>query len=92
MDIVSLYPNIPHREGLVFLCKLLEIRFNKQISGDTLAELGEVVFRNVVFEFDKKNFKQKRGTAIRMKFGLLYAICFIENFEELESFGKKPIV
>ena len=91
MNVVSLYPNIPHEECLVFLCKLFEIRLNKQISSDILAELGEVVLRNVIFEFDEKTFTQKRGTAIRTKFAPPYAIFFIEDFEELESFGKKPI-
>ena len=74
MDVVCLYPNIPHGEGIVFLCKLLESKLNKQISSHTLAELGEVVLGNVMFEFDEKTFKQKRETAIRTKFAPPYAI------------------
>ena len=60
MDVAGLYPNIPHGEGLASLYKFLETRENKQISSDTLAELAEIVF-----EFDFKTFKQKRGTAVR---------------------------
>ena len=41
MDVVGLYPNIPHGEGLASLYKFLETRENKQISSDTLAELAE---------------------------------------------------
>ena len=51
MDLVGLYCNIPHGEGLVSLYKFLETRENKQISSDTLAELAEIVF-----EFDLKTF------------------------------------
>ena len=36
MDVVGLYPNIPHWEGLASLYKLLETRDNKQILSDTL--------------------------------------------------------
>ena len=42
MDVVGLYPNIPHGEGLASLYKFLETRENKQISSDTLAELAEI--------------------------------------------------
>ena len=35
MDVVGLYPNIPHGEGLTSHRKFLETRDNKQISSDT---------------------------------------------------------
>ena len=71
MDVVGLYPNIPHGEGLASLRRFLETRDNKQISSDTLTELAEVVLKNNIFEFDEKTFKQKRGTAIGTKLHLL---------------------
>ena len=40
MDVVGLYPNIPHEEDFASLCKFLETRDIKQISSDTLAELA----------------------------------------------------
>ena len=80
MDVVGLYPNIPHGEGLASLYKFLETRENKQISSDTLAELAEIVLKNNIFEFDEKTFKQKRGTATGTKFAPPYAILFIGNF------------
>ena len=46
MDVVGLYPNIPHGEGLASLRRFLETRDNKQISSDTLTELAEVVLKN----------------------------------------------
>ena len=45
MDVVSLYPNIPHGEGLASLHRFLETRDNKQISSDTLTEFAEVVLK-----------------------------------------------
>ena len=94
MDVVGLYPNIPHGEGLASLRRFLETRDNKQISSDTLTELAEVVLKNNIFEFDEKTFKQKRGTAIGTKFAPPYAILFMADFEEemLESFEKKPMI
>ena len=94
MDVVGLYPNIPHGEGLDSLRRFLETRDNKQISSDTLTELAEVVLKNNIFEFDEKTFKQKRGTAIGTKFAPPYAILFMANLEEkmLEGFEKKPMI
>ena len=94
MDVVGLFPNIPHGEGLASLRWFLETRDNKHIASDTLTELAEVVLKNNIFEFDEKTFKQKRGTAIGTKFAPPYAILFMADFEEkmLESFEKKPMI
>ena len=94
VDVVGLYPNIPHGEGLDSLRRFLETRDNKQISSDTLTELAEVLLKNNIFEFDEKIFKQKRGTAIGTKFAPPYAILFTANLEEkmLEGFEKKPMI
>ena len=94
MDVVGLYPNIPHGEGLASLYKFLETRENKQISSDTLSELTEIVLKNNIFEFDEKIFKQKRGTAIGTKFAPPYAILFMTDLEEklLKMFEKKPMI
>ena len=78
MDVVGLYPSIPHGEGLASHSEFLKTRDNKQISSDTLAEHAHVVLKYNIFEFDEKAFKQKRGT----------------DFEEkmLESFEKKNMI
>ena len=54
MNVVGLYPNIPHGEGLASLHRFLETRDNKQVSSDTLTEIAEVVLKNNIFEFDEK--------------------------------------
>ena len=45
-------------------------------------ELAEIVLKNNIFEFVKKNFKHLRGTAIGIKFAPPYAILFMTNLEK----------
>ena len=85
MDVVGLYPNIPHAEGLTSLYKFLETKENKYILSDTSAELVKIVLKINIFEFDEKTFKQKSGTAIGMKFAPTYAILFIADLKEKMS-------
>ena len=82
VDVVGLYPNIPHEEGLSALRKRLDNRKEKYISTDTLCDLAEVVLKNNIFKFSKKIFKQKRGTAIGTKFAPPYSILFMAELEE----------
>ena len=67
MDVVGLYPNIPHEESLSPLRKRFECRKEKYVSNDTVIDLEEVVLRNNIFTFGKKTLKQKQGTAIGTK-------------------------
>ena len=55
VDVVDLYPNIPHKEGLSALRKRLDNRMEKYISSDTLCDLAEVVLKNNIFKFGKKH-------------------------------------
>ena len=61
MDVVGLYPNKPHEDGLSALRKRLETRKEKYISTDTIIDLAEVVFRNNIFTFEKKTLEQNTG-------------------------------
>ena len=54
IDVVGLYPNIPHDEALGFLSVFLDSRVDKQVTTDTLIELGELVLKNNIFEFTCK--------------------------------------
>ena len=82
VDVVGLYPNIPHEEGLSALRKRLDNRMEKYISSDTLCDLAPVVLKNNIFKFGKKTLKQKRGTAIGTKFAPPYSILFMAELEE----------
>ena len=68
IDVVGLYPNMPHDEGLAFLRTFLDSRVEKQVTTNTLIELAEVVLKNNVYEFSDKTYKQICGTAIGTKF------------------------
>ena len=56
-DIAGLYPNMPHGEDLSTLQNCLELRRDKKVSISTLVEPAEIVLKNNVFTFGKKNFK-----------------------------------
>ena len=46
MDVVGLFPNIPHEEGLSTLRKRLDESDKKEVSADTLVQLAELVLKN----------------------------------------------
>ena len=82
IDVVGLYPNIPHDEGLAFLKDFLDSRVEKQVTTDTSIELAELVLKNNIFEFSDKTYKQICGTAIGTKFAPPYAVLFMAALEE----------
>ena len=60
IDVVGLYPNIPHEEGLSAFREQLDNRTEKYISSDTLCDLAEVALKNNIFKFGKKKIKAKK--------------------------------
>ena len=87
VDVVGLYPNIPHEDGLAALKKALDNREDKSLSTESLLELSECVLRNNIFEHNDHYFKQLRGTAIGTKMAPPYAILFMADLED--SFSAK---
>ena len=51
VDVVGLYPNIPHGEVLSALRERLDLRQEKDVTTSTLVELAEVVLKNNIFTF-----------------------------------------
>ena len=94
IDVVGLYPNIRHEEGLAALRKALETREDKNISTDRLVDLAECVLKNNIFQHNERQFRQKQGTAIGTKMAPPYAIIFMAELEEmlLSSYVRKPLV
>ena len=68
VDVVGLYPSIPHGEGLDAVREALDRRENPDVATDTLAGLASLVLENNYFEFNDKFYRQKLSTAI----GTLY--------------------
>ena len=94
VDVVGLYPSIPHDEGLKAMRAALDKRAKKDVSTDSLCELAEIVLKNNIFEFDEKTYRQLRGTAIGTKMAPPYAILFLAELEEgfLKNRKLKPEV
>ena len=76
MDVTVLYPNVPHEEGLRSLKEALDKRVDQSVPTDFLVWL----MRNS-FEWDKKLYIQKDGTAIGTRAVCLWAISKSKLFE-----------
>ena len=50
IDVVGLYPNIPHDEGLIAIRKAADLRKDKRISIEAVIELVECILKNNIFE------------------------------------------
>ena len=59
IDLVGLYPNIPHDEGLEAVRRTLKKRSNPAIPTDPTVDLAEFVLKNNNFEFDGRHFFTK---------------------------------
>ena len=81
LDVVGLYPNIPHDEGLEALRRTLNERSNPVIPTDHIVDLAELVLKNNNFEFEGSHFLQKRGTAIGTRMAPAYANLFMHHLE-----------
>ena len=82
IDVVGLYPNIQHDEGLIAMRKALDLRKDKRISTESLIDFAECILKNIIFEHNLSFYKQLRGTAIGTKIAPPYAIIFLGNLEE----------
>ena len=94
IDVVVLYPNIPHKDGLEAIRNALDKRKDQTISTDSLILLAECVLKNNVFEHNMRYFKQLNGTAMEIKFVPPYVILFMGYLEDkiLNSLVEKPLV
>ena len=82
IDVVDLYPNIRHDEGLITMRDALDLRKDKRNSTESLIELAEYVLKNNIFEHNLSFYKQLRGTAIGTKMAPPYAIVFLGDLEQ----------
>ena len=82
IDVVGLYPNIPHKEGLEAIRKALDKREDQTISTDSLILLAECVLKNSVFEHNLRYFKQLHGTAVGTKLAPPYVFLIMGYLED----------
>ena len=88
MDVVGLYPHIPHDEGLESMRSVLN-EYNRNIGIDgelpveDLIDLAELILKNNYFEFEDKIYHQILGTAKGTKFAPSFAnIFYVEVVRE----------
>ena len=81
LDVVSLYTNIPHKEGIASVHKATLESESPRIEAATLAELTRIVLKNNILEFAGENFLQIQGTAMGTKLAPAYANVFMGDVE-----------
>ena len=81
IDVVGLYPHIPHDEGLEAITHALNGRQNQEIPTNLIVDLAELVLKNNNFEFNGNHYLQTLGTAIGTKMAPAYANLFMDRLE-----------
>ena len=76
-DVVGLYNNIPHEEGLESLKEGLEQRNTPEIPTDYLVRLMEIILKNNLFNFHEELWRQEIGCAMGTKPAPSYADIFM---------------
>ena len=79
VDVVGLYPSIPHKAGLKALKNSLEKREKKHIPTEKLINMAEFVLKNNVFEFNGYVKQQVSKTAIGTKCAPTYACIYMDE-------------
>ena len=99
MDVVGLYPHIPHDEGLESIREAMQeynsnLDLEKRVPVEELVDLAKLIFENNYFEFEDKIYHQKLGTAIGTKFASSFANIFVSKSEEkiLKGYHLDPLV
>eukprot|EP00061_Rhincodon_typus_P010249 g34402.t1 len=85
METQSLYPCIPHVDGLEALHYFLSCRPNQSPSTDTLIHLSELILILNNFSFNSSHFLQSKGVAMGTCTGPSYA-CLFEGYVEQSLF------
>ena len=87
MDVVGLYPRIPHEEGLrrvteiIEECGILAIGEDFKLTEDDVINLARVILENNYFEFNEKIYRQTLETAIGTKFTPAFVNLFMPKLE-----------
>jgi hypothetical protein len=79
IDVTALYSNIDPDEGISVFKKALDTRPNKTVPTTFLVTLLQQVLRLNIFEFDKKLYIQKFGTAMGTRAAPTYANLFMAD-------------
>ena len=94
LDVVSLYPSIPHSDGLAALSVFLDNNHFSPVVSRGIVSMAHFVLTHNFFSFCDSLFLQIAGTAIGSVMAVCYAIIFMHVFEcsALEATSLKPYV
>ncbi|KAL9958229.1 hypothetical protein ACROYT_G035215, partial [Oculina patagonica] len=84
IDVVGLYPHIPHDEGLEALKEALMNSVEAEREGtlnEDIVAFADLVLKSNNFEFNGGHYLQKRGTAIGTRMAPSYANIFMDRLE-----------
>ena len=82
IDVVSLYTNIPHRDGILATKAALETRTTKEPKTWVLLRLLHFILTKTAFKFNNKFYEQISGTTMGTKCAPSYAIIFLGKLEK----------
>ena len=80
MDVIELFTNTIHDEGLHALKTRLDKRENPEVPTDILVKMMEIILKNNIFEFHDGYFRQNIGAAMGSR---PYANIFMETIDNL---------
>ena len=83
IDVVGLYQNIPHDEGIKYFGESLNTREDQTIPTDFLTSLLQLVLTLNIFEFNSELFQQMIGTAMGTRAAPTYANIFMSKIDLL---------
>ena len=81
IDVVGLYTNIPHNEGIESVRKALNTRKNPEVPTETLIDFLQLVLKYNIFEFNKNLYQQEIGTAMGTRVAPTMANIFMSEID-----------
>ena len=90
MDVMSLYTNIPNREGIQTVKSVLEKSNKSSLTSVITSFLGLILALNN-FQFNDKNYLQINGASMGTKCSPTYANIFMSEFENCSCILKSNI-
>ena len=94
IDVVALYTNIPHSEGILAVKEALETRAEKQPLTWVLLRMLYLVLTKTAFKFNDRYYEQTSGTTMGSRCAPSLAILFMAQLEEkfLNTYHLAPLV
>ena len=82
IDVVGLYPSIPHDDGINALSDFLDSHHYDRSVRDSICELAGLVLKRNIFEFNEQLYLQQSGTAFGTKMAPNFSNIFMHELEQ----------